>query len=86
MPPPRSHGDRDAPEPAPGRPPLPQETQGLALTSQDSRTKGPARAASTLVLPLGQDAEDIGGRHSPLGPQTGPERELGCTVSGAPLP
>lgn len=58
---------------------------GPALTTPKTpEQQAQPQAASTLVLPLGQFAEDIVGGHSPLGPRTGPERELGSTVSGAP--
>ena len=73
-PPPWSHGERDT-----------QEALGLALTApRMPEQQAQPQAASTLVLPLGQFAEDIMGGHSLLGSQTGPERELGSTVSGAP--
>lgn len=58
---------------------------GLALTTPKTpEQQAQPQAAFTLVLPLGQFAEDIVGGHSLLGPQTGPECELGSTVSGAP--
>lgn len=53
------HGrSRASPEPLP----LPQETgPGTDLPGQQSKQKARPRAASTLALPLGQDAEDFGG-------------------------
>lgn len=56
---------------------------GLPLTTPKTpEQQAQPQAAFTLVLPLGQFAEDIVGGHSLLGPQTGPG--LGAQSQGLP--